>query len=464
MQLCSGHNRLNNRIVTKVRLVPFTPVYVPVGPGESDSGAHPADMFQLRVEEDSLASRDPADRHVPATCWGRLTGQQTQQTEMCQLHVEEDSLASRDPADKHVRSICWGRLIGQQRPGRQTCAIDMLRKTHWPAETRQTDMCQLHVDEDSLANRDPLQTKFYGHEQELQRAALLDCSCDQRITRRRRWRRRRRRRRISSTKTAQPLKPQPPAWQRKWKQPHMLSTWLPREVTARPHMLSASQVHCMSLMQRVKSGMESPDWQVSMFDIHLQRFLQMFCAGRAEDGGNDQVDRLAGKAAITGHLHLRRCEVSRSLRHYLQAWCQGHHTTDHLEETGIQRQSTQQSSFRSVNDGIHMLRTAHMCSTPSLKSYLQCCLRNASNIGLTRPFLKCTKYKQMSKREQMTSPLTFCPLFHTGYKESFFWWGMRGMLRAGVTFFARCCQWKRNKWRPQDLNPNRSAMESDVSP
>ena len=165
MQLCSGHNRLNNRIVTKVRLVPFTPVYVPGVPGESDSGAHPADMFQL--------------------------------------HVEEDSLASRDPADKHVRSICPGRLAGQQRPGRQTGVSYMLRKTHWPAETQQTDMCQLHVEEDSLASRDPLQTKFYGHRQELQRTALLDCSCDQRITRRRR--------RISSTKTAQPLKPQPPA-------------------------------------------------------------------------------------------------------------------------------------------------------------------------------------------------------------------------------------------------------------
>ena len=41
--------------------------------------------------------------------------------------------------------------------------------------------------------------------------------------------------------------------------------------------------------------------------------------------GNDQADRLAGKAKI-------RSEVLRSLRHYLRAQGEGHYTIDRLEE------------------------------------------------------------------------------------------------------------------------------------
>ena len=39
-----------------------------------------------------------------------------------------------------------------------------------------------------------------------------------------------------------------------------------------------------------------------------------------------------GKAPITSGLHLRRSEVLRSLKHYLQAQSQGHHTINHLDE------------------------------------------------------------------------------------------------------------------------------------
>ena len=37
---------------------------------------------------------------------------------------------------------------------------------------------------------------------------------------------------------------------------------------------------------------------------------------------------------------LRKPEVLRSLRHYLWAQSQGHHTTDRLEESGVEREST----------------------------------------------------------------------------------------------------------------------------
>ena len=46
---------------------------------------------------------------------------------------------------------------------------------------------------------------------------------------------------------------------------------------------------------------------------------------------------MAGKATITSGLLLRRSAVLKSLRHYLRAQSQGHHTVDSLEERGVER-------------------------------------------------------------------------------------------------------------------------------
>ena len=62
-----------------------------------------------------------------------------------------------------------------------------------------------------------------------------------------------------------------------------------------------------------------------------------YCLGHAGMKGNDWTDMLAGKATLTSGLLLRRSEVLRSLRHYLQAQSQGHHTTDRLEERDVER-------------------------------------------------------------------------------------------------------------------------------
>ena len=43
----------------------------------------------------------------------------------------------------------------------------------------------------------------------------------------------------------------------------------------------------MSLLQKVKNGMGSPDWNVSIADIHLQRLLWIYCPGHARVKGND---------------------------------------------------------------------------------------------------------------------------------------------------------------------------------
>ena len=62
--------------------------------------------------------------------------------------------------------------------------------------------------------------------------------------------------------------------------------------------------------------------------------------------GNHWADRLGEEATITSCLHLRRSEVLRSLRHYLRAQSQGHHTIDRLEARGMERGNAQQSSLK----------------------------------------------------------------------------------------------------------------------
>ena len=95
----------------------------------------------------------------------------------------------------------------------------------------------------------------------------------------------------------------------------------------------------VSLLQKVKSGMGSLDWNMSMVDIHLRKLLWVYCPGHAGMKGNDRADRLAGKAALTSGSLLGRSEVLRSLRRYLRAQSQGHHTIDRLEENATLHQA-----------------------------------------------------------------------------------------------------------------------------
>ena len=83
--------------------------------------------------------------------------------------------------------------------------------------------------------------------------------------------------------------------------------------------------------------MKSSDWNVSIVDIHLRKLLWVYCPGHAGVNGNDRAETLAGKATLTSCLLVERSEVLRSLRHYLQAQNQGHHTIELLEEGGVDR-------------------------------------------------------------------------------------------------------------------------------
>ena len=103
----------------------------------------------------------------------------------------------------------------------------------------------------------------------------------------------------------------------------------------------------MSLLQKVKSGMGSPDWNESMVDIHLPKLLWVYCPGHAGVKGNDRADRLAGKATLTSGLLLGTSEVLRSLRYYLRAQSQGHHTIYRLEERGVERGSAREGHCQS---------------------------------------------------------------------------------------------------------------------
>jgi len=129
-----------------------------------------------------------------------------------------------------------------------------------------------------------------------------------------------------------------PAWSRRWKQSPMPSAVLPQEVTVRPHMPSLSQIQwaCYKkwrVEQEAQTGM-------------CRKLLGMCCPGHAGVKGNDWADRLAGKANLTSGLLLGRSEVLRSLRHYLRAQSQGHHSIDHLEERGLERGSISRSSLK----------------------------------------------------------------------------------------------------------------------
>ena len=74
--------------------------------------------------------------------------------------------------------------------------------------------------------------------------------------------------------------------------------------------------------------------------------IWMYCPGHAGVKGNDRADRMADKATIASGLLLGRSEVLRSLRDYLWAQSQGHHTVDRLEERGVERGSARRSSLK----------------------------------------------------------------------------------------------------------------------
>ena len=116
--------------------------------------------------------------------------------------------------------------------------------------------------------------------------------------------------------------------------------------------------------------MGSLDRNVSMVDIHLRNLLWVYCPGHAGVKGNDRADRLADKATITSGL-LERSDVLRSLRHFLRAQSQGHHTTDRLAERGVERGSARRSSLKGRRKAIVSQTSIESVSKATLGTLLR---------------------------------------------------------------------------------------------
>ena len=68
-------------------------------------------------------------------------------------------------------------------------------------------------------------------------------------------------------------------------------------------------------------------------------------------------DKGQSKATLTSGLLLGKSEVLRSLRHYLRAQSQGHHSIDRLEERGVERGSARRSSLKDQRGPSSIRRT-----------------------------------------------------------------------------------------------------------
>ena len=126
----------------------------------------------------------------------------------------------------------------------------------------------------------------------------------------------------------------------------MPSAGLPEEVTVRPQ-ITIILTDSMRSLQKVKNGMGSPDWNVSMVNIHLRNLLQVYCPGHAGVKGNDRADSLAEKSNHHRGLASRNILNVEELETLLAGHkSQGYHTIDRLEERSVQRGSARRSSLK----------------------------------------------------------------------------------------------------------------------
>ena len=67
-----------------------------------------------------------------------------------------------------------------------------------------------------------------------------------------------------------------------------------------------------SRLQKVKSGMESPDWNASMVHIHFQQLLWVYCLGHAKVEGNEWRETTE-QTHWKGRSNLRKWLASRQI-------------------------------------------------------------------------------------------------------------------------------------------------------
>ena len=92
--------------------------------------------------------------------------------------------------------------------------------------------------------------------------------------------------------------------------------------------------------------MGCPDWHAATHSLRLQRLLWICCPGHAGVCGNERADRLASTAEITSGLQLGRAEVLRGVRNFLNMDRPEHHSTDRLDERGVEKGSGRHSTLQ----------------------------------------------------------------------------------------------------------------------
>ena len=90
---------------------------------------------------------------------------------------------------------------------------------------------------------------------------------------------------------------------------------------------------------------------------------------------------LAGNATLTSGLLLGRSEVLRSLRHYLRAQSQGHHTINRLEERGMKRGSARRSSALKGREKVIISQTN--IGTVSKETFGKLLRRGGAHVGFS---------------------------------------------------------------------------------
>ena len=128
---------------------------------------------------------------------------------------------------------------------------------------------------------------------------------------------------------------------------------------------------CMNLLQKVKSGLGSPDWHLAMQDIQLEKLVWIYCPGHAGVRGNERADSLARKAALTRGLRLGKSEVLGRLRRRLQVQSQAHYIIERLEERGIGRGSARRSTLKGRDRAIFNQTNIGHVSKETLRTLLK---------------------------------------------------------------------------------------------
>ena len=131
--------------------------------------------------------------------------------------------------------------------------------------------------------------------------------------------------------------------------------WLGEVVSLTVSFWVSEQIHTVRVAGTFRG---CPAWHTAMHSLRLQRLLWICCPGHAGVSGNERTG-LASTADITSGLQLRRAEVLRCLRNFLNTDRPEHDSINRLKERGVEKgsgrrftlQGREQSVFNQANIG-----------------------------------------------------------------------------------------------------------------